>query len=156
MCKLCQAQPLRETQYTKLFVNAAGVITISAKEHKRFTELSRDAQLELYTHAGKLSVLLYEHTGAHGTNLVGHDTEHAHYTLIRRMENDGITLTPEGKRGTPGELQGIGQKIADEAWIIGRKEEKRKEPVAAPPVEKITPKTTAEKDYRIRNLTRRR
>jgi hypothetical protein len=177
-----------------------GSAVVAPRAHERLAALDAQTQEALLRVANEVSIMLYESLQAHGTNILIRALDHAHALIVPRYENDGLPLTWEGKRATPGDLSDFAKKIGDEAWTIGKTDvtQRTNPTLTLPPVEKLgEPESvpvqkpqreldnpdmrspgdhkhyglddvakeaqssvkrgpTEEKDYRIRNLTRRR
>lgn len=99
---------------------AAGHIVVVPKQHYRIIEEVPDEDISrMFNVANKLSALVFETLGVHGTNIIvhngtpGQDIPHFSIHIIPRTEGDGINLEWKPEKFSDDDLEGFSLLIKD-------------------------------------------
>ncbi|MBW3004146.1 HIT family protein [Candidatus Woesearchaeota archaeon] len=135
---------------------AEGQITVVPKQHYRIFEEVPDAEVEhLFNVSNKLSALVFEVLGVHGTNIIvhngtpGQEVPHFSINIIPRTEGDGLNLDWKPEKFSDDDMQGFELLLKD--GLKEKKEEEKKEELED--IEKIE-KEEGEENYLIKQLER--
>lgn len=100
-----------------------GHLRIAPKQHVTNIEDIPDQLMEhLFFAANYASAVLFELTGAHGTNiLMAEGTEHIHLDIVERKQDDGMNFLWKPKKLTNEEMDAAAKRIKD-VLIVGKAE----------------------------------
>jgi histidine triad (HIT) family protein len=132
-CPICEPKGkiLYEDEHLRIMHEkqaSRGHILIAPKQHLTLADDITDQLMEhLFFAANYASAILFELTGAHGTNIIMTEgNEHVHLDIIERKQDDGLNFLWKPKKLSNEEMDSALKKIKD-ALIVGKKEEAPKQ-----------------------------
>jgi len=117
-------------------------VIVASREPKALADVPKSVQQKLFRVASDIATLAYDAMQAHGTNIIAQSSEHAHYRVIARAEEDGLPLRWTPGKSSPNELASLAGKLKDAAWTIGKKDVTE---VSRPVIEETKPAPIAPK-----------
>lgn len=102
-----------------------GHVKIMPKQHfTAIDDMGDELVKDLFFLANFASTAVFEVAKAHGTNIILNENDnHLAIDVIPRKENDGLNFMWKPKQISPAEMDQIAGKIADKAFIVGKKQE---------------------------------
>ena len=134
---------------------AAGHIVLVPKKHVTILEELPDKLTgHMFTVANKLSTVLFEILGAHGTNIIvengaGQHVPHVAMNIIARKENDGLGLEWAPLQMSEDDLKTAELLLKDNSKSVGIFEKEKPKPIEEKKAEEIQ-----EENYLTRQLKR--
>jgi diadenosine tetraphosphate (Ap4A) HIT family hydrolase len=133
MCEQCKllasGTHVAEEGAISVFIapTSAPSVILIPKQHGPLSEQHDSAQEKILQVANTISSVLFDRLQLAGTNIIGHDGEHAYFQIVGRTEEDELDLRWTPKRASPEELENYRKRISEETWYIGKTETKKTE-----------------------------
>jgi len=137
---------------------AGHIIVVTKDHHPIIQEVPDPIVAHAFQVASKMSTVVFEQLGAHGTNLfvrngipAGQEFAHFMIHVIPRRENDGIPITWQPAEASEEQLSTMELQLKEEASGIGAFEQEKEGPIEIKKEEQVI---SGEEDYRIKHLNR--
>lgn len=136
-----------------------GHVVIAPKNHSPIIEEVPDPVVaHAFQVANKLSTVIFEQLGAHGTNIfvqngvsAGQELPHFTVNVIPRRENDNLPIQWQPTEVPEDQLSTLELQIKEESKNIGAFEQEKQAPIEVKKEEQVI---SGEEDYRIKHLKR--
>ncbi len=136
-----------------------GHVMVASKDHHPIIQEVPDPVVaHIFKVASKISSVVFEQLGAHGTNLLvrngipaGQEFAHFMVHVVPRRENDGLPIKWQPMEVSDEQLSTLELQLKEQASGMGAFEKEKQKPIEIKKEENVM---AGDEDYRIRHLNR--